>query len=133
MTLTKALALYIQSLGMATLGQDLIIGRAPTSKETADDLWWIIATGGGTLQKNQTGESRKQYTCLVYRRGRNYRTIDEQLLTLEEQLNCDGCTQLDGFDTIDIEATIFPSNDDLDSVERMVGLLQVTVTTYKEC
>lgn len=133
MTLVAALGQYLQDNSIATLGQDLILGRAPTSSETSDDLWWIINTGGGTLSKNQTGESRKQYTALVYRRGRNYRTIDEQLLTLEEQLNCDGCTQLEGFDTLDIEATIFPTDDDLDSEDRKVGLLQVTITTYKEC
>ena len=133
MTLVSSLGKYLTDTSVATLGQDLIIGRAPTAKETADDLWWIIGTGGGTLQKNQTGESRKQYSALIYRRSRNYRLIDEQLLTLEEQLNCDGCTQLDGFDTIDIEATIFPTDDDLDSEDRKVGLLQVTITTYKEC
>lgn len=133
MTIVSALGKYLQDNSIATLGQDLILGRAPTSKETSDDLWWIINTGGGTLSKNQTGESRKQYTALVYRRGRNYRIIDEQLLTLEEQLNCDRCTQLEGFDTIDIEATIFPTDDDLDSEDRKVGLLQVTITTYKEC
>lgn len=133
MTLSKSFALYLQGLGIATLGQDLIIGRAPSSKEVADDLWWILSNGGGPLSKNQTGEMRKQYSILVYRRGKNYREIDEQLSQLEEDLNCDRCTQLEGFDTIDIEATAFPTDDDLDSEDRKVGLLQVTVTTYKEC
>ncbi len=133
MTITKAIGNYLEDLGVATLGQDLIIGRAPTSRETADDLWWIIGNGGGIIGKNATGEQRKSYTALVYRRGRNYREVDEQLQQLEEDLNCDRCTQLDGFDTIDIECTILSSDDDLDAEERKVGLLQVTITTYKEC
>lgn len=133
MTIVSSLANYLQSQGVATLGQDLIINRAPSSKEVVDDLWWIISNGGGPIQKNQTGEVRKSYTALIYRRGKNYRQIDEQMSQLEEDLNCDRCTQLEGFDTIDIEATAFPLNDDLDSEDRMVGLLQVTITTYKEC
>lgn len=133
MSLISALGQYLQSESIATLGQDLILGRAPTTRETQDNLWWIIGTGGGTLQKNQTGESRKAYTALIYYRSRNYKQVDDQLFALEEQLNCDGCTQLEGFDTIDIEATIYPSDDDLDSEDRKVGLIQVTVTTYKEC
>lgn len=133
MTLAKSFANYLQNLGIATLGQDLIIGRAPSSTETRDDIWWILSNGGGPLKKNQTGESMKAYSILVYRRGRNYRLIDEQLQSLEEELNCDACTTLEGFDTIDIEAVVFPTDDDLDSSERKVGLLQVTITTYKEC
>lgn len=133
MTITSSLASYLQTLGIATLGQDLIIGRAPSVKETQDDIWWILSSGGGIVQKNQTGEARKSYTALIYRRGRNYREIDDELQQLEEDLNCDGCTQLDGFETIDIEATTFPTDDDLDSADRKVGLIQVTVTTYKEC
>lgn len=137
MTLTKSLQQYLkqlgQDLGIETLEQDIIIGRAPSSNETSDDIWWMITNGGGILQKNQTGEARKSYAFLVYRRGRNYREIDEELQTLEENINCDRCSVLEGFDTIDIEATVFPTDDDLDSEDRKVGMLQVTVTTYKEC
>lgn len=133
MTLTQALGQYLQNLGIATLGQDLIIGRAPTVKETSDDLWWLLSNGGTILKKNKTGESLKAYAFLLFRRGRNYRVIEEEMLQLEENLNCDGCTQLEGFDTIDIETSSFPLDDDLDSEDRKVGLLQVTITTYKEC
>jgi hypothetical protein len=83
MTLTKSFANYLQSQGIATLGQDLFIGRAPSSNETQDDVWWILTNGGAVLRKNQTGEARKSYSIIVYRRGRNYRVVDEALHELE--------------------------------------------------
>lgn len=134
MTLLQSFKEFAIGLGISSLGQEsFILGRAPSSKETQDDLWWAIQNGGGIVSKNQTGEQRKQYIILINRRGRNMRQVEEDLLTLEENLNCDGCTQLEGFDTIDIEATILPNDDDLDSEDRKVGLLQVQITVYKEC
>lgn len=133
MTLAQSLGQYIENLGLATLGQDLIIGRAPSSKEVTDDLWWMISNGDGTVKKNKTGEYMKAFQFLVYRRSRNYRQIDEDMQSLQESLDCDGCTQLDGFDTVDMEASLFPTDDDLDSEDRKVGLLQVNIRIYKEC
>lgn len=133
MTLEKAFANYLQGLGIATLGQDLWIGEAPSSNEVPDDIWWIVANGGSPVRKNKTGESMKSYLIQIFARNRNPRIIAEAMQTLEENLNCDNCTQLEGFDTVDIEATTFPIDNDLDSEDRKVGLLQATLTTYKEC
>lgn len=138
--LAQAFATYLQSLGIATIGQDLFVGRAPAITETLsngnkvpDNIWWIISNGGNPIKKNSTGESLKSYQVQIFSRNTNPRTIAEELFTLEEDLNCDGCSQLTGFDTVDIEATTFPIDNDLDSEDRKVGLLQVNLTTYKEC
>lgn len=133
MNICESFAQYMDDLGIATPGQDIIIGGAPSSNKSPDDLWWILMNGGAPLKKNSTGESLKSYQILVYRRGRNVKVVQDALFSLEETLNCDRCTQLDGYDTVDIEVTAFPIDNDLDSEDRKVGLLQVTVTTYKEC
>lgn len=133
MNIVEAFAEYLQTLGIATLGQDLLIGRAPSSTERSDNEWWLISNGGSPIKKNKTGESMKNYQFEIYYRNRDYKTVDDEMLHLEELLNCDGCTQLTGFDTVDIEATVFPTDDDLDSEDRKVGLLQANITIYKEC
>lgn len=134
MNLVQAFATYLDNdLGIATLGQDLFIGRAPSSNEVSDDIWWVLSNGGGPIKKNDTGESMKSYQVEVYYRHTNDKIIEDSMFQLEEALNCDGCTQLTGFDTIDIEATTFPIDDDFDSEDRRVGLLQATILIYKEC
>lgn len=80
----------------------------------------------------KTGESVKQYIIDIRLRSRDYETVYENLQALEEDINADLCSQLTGYDTIDVEATNFPIDDDLDSEDRKVGLLRVTLTIYKE-
>lgn len=133
MNIAQAFGTYLDDLGIATLGQDLIIGRAPNSNEVTDNLWWILSQGGSPISKNASGESMKRYSIYIYCRNVDYKTIEDALYSLEETINCDGCTQLTGFDTIDLEASVFPIDNDLDSEDRKVGLLQVNITTYKEC
>ena len=133
MSLVSAFATYLQGVTGTTLGQTLFIGEAPSSQKVADAIWWIVENGGGVIQKNATGEARKSYQFNVFYRSRNYEAIKTAMYDLEEDLNCDNCSQISGYDTIDIEATTFPIDNDLDSEDRKVGLLQVTITTYKEC
>ncbi len=133
MTVVESFAAYLQALGIGTLGQDLWIGEAPSSMNSVDTLCWIVASGGSPLVTNQTGEMTKEYQVQIFYRDRDYKDVSTVLFGLEEELNCDGCTQLSGFDTVDMKATQFPIDNDLDSEDRKVGLLSVTITTYKEC
>lgn len=133
MNLAEAFATHLATLTGTTLGQTLFIGEAPSSDKVADSIWWIVENGGGVIQKNSTGEAQKSYQISVFYRNRNYKAVKDAMFTLEESLNCDGCTQLSGYDTIDIEAITFPIDNDLDSEDRKIGLLQVNITTYKEC
>lgn len=133
MSLVSALASYLQSFTGTTLGQTLFIGEAPSSNKVADAIWWIVENGGGVIQKNSTGETMKSYQFNIFYRSRDYEAIKDAMYSLEEDLNCDNCSQISGYDTIDIEATTFPIDNDLDSEDRKVGLLQLTITTYKEC
>lgn len=134
MNLAEAFANYLENdLSIAILGQDLFIGEAPSSNKVPDSIWWIVDNGGSPIKKNSTGESLKSYQVQIYYRNRDYKAVKDALYTLEQDLNCDGCTQLTGIDTIDIEATTFPIDNDIDGEDRKVGLLQVNLTTYKEC
>lgn len=133
MSLISAFATYLAGVTGTTLGQTLFIGNAPSSDKVADAIWWIRESGGGIIQKNATGESRKSYQIDVFYRSRDYEAIKTAMSTLEEDLNCDNCSQLSGYDTIDIEALTFPIDNDIDSEDRKIGLLQVNITTYKEC
>lgn len=133
MSVVSAFATYLQGVTGTTLGQTLFIGEAPSSNKVADAIWWIVENGGTVVRKNATGEAQKSYLFNVFYRSRDYEAIKDAMYSLEENLNCDGCTQISGYDTIDIEATTFPIDNDLDSEDRKVGLLQVTITTYKEC
>lgn len=135
MNIVEAFATYMQdNLSLGTLGQDIFIGEAPSSNRTNQiPIWWVKANGGETLIANQTGEKVKQYTIEVYYRSRNYRDVYTAISNLEVSVNCDGCVQLSGFDTIDIEAFSYPIDEDLDDEERKIGLLQINITVHKEC
>jgi hypothetical protein len=45
-------------------------------------------------------------------------------------VNKNACTQLTNFDTIDMEATLLNTDQDIANEDRTVGLVQVTVTVY---
>lgn len=133
MSMVSALADYIAAVTGSTLGQNLFIGEAPSSNKVPDAIWWIVEDGGGIISRNATGESLKNYQFSIYYRDRDYGATKSALYTLEEAVNCDGCTQLVGFDTIDIQATTFPIDNDLDREDRKIGLIQLTITNFKEC
>ena len=52
---------------------------------------------------------------------------------MEEELNCSGCVKLNGFELVGINVTQFPADQDLDSENRMVGMLSVQLEVYKGC
>lgn len=133
MNIDQSFAGYLESTLGISLGQDLWIGKAPSSNKVQDNIWWIISSGGDRVTDNVSGEAMKVYSVEVYCRSRNYKSIYDQLQDLEVALNCDGCVQLDGYETVDIKATTFPIDDDLDGEDRKVGLLQASLMVYQVC
>ncbi len=131
MNIAESFATYMATVTGSTIGQDLFIGQAPSSNKVPDSIYWVGASGGDTERKLRTGERMKSYLIEVRYRNRNYETVYEKLQLLEEDLNAGNCTQLSGYTTVDIEATTFPIDEDLDSEDRKVGLLAVTISTYK--
>lgn len=134
MTLTESFVEFLETQGIPTSGQDLYIGKVPNSLKTKDPVYWIITSGGIPIQTLSTGEKIKQYTIYIYYRSRSGRDVEQKLFDLEELLNCSRCVDLNGFETVGIEVTQFPIDQDLDSEDRKVGLIQINIKTYKkEC
>lgn len=128
MNIARSFSLYMESLSLGTFGTDLYIGSVPLNAD--DPVWWIVTSGGSTESKNQTGEKVKQYILNVYYRNTDAEDVYETLQDFEETVNSDACTQLQGFDTIELEATQFASDQDIDNQDATVGLIQVTIRTY---
>lgn len=129
MTIVASFVNYMQSvLSLGTLETDIFIGAAP--KDAPDKLWWVKTTGGINTLKNATGEKIKQYRLGVYFRDIDPQNVDETLQDFEETINHANCDELTSFDLIEMEATIFPSDIDLDNEDRQIGLVEVTLTTH---
>lgn len=131
MNIVDSFADYLQDLGIATLGQDLFIGEAPSSKQVSNSIWWILDDGGDNQLHLSTGEKVKLHRISVYNRGVNYQTVKDDIHNAELLINNDRCTQLNGYETLDIEVATFPIDNDIDSEDRKVGLLQINLKTYK--
>jgi hypothetical protein len=132
MSLASAFAPYLATQSGSTIGQDLFIGQAPSSNKVPDAVWSVTSSGGSKAITLQSGESVKSYLLEIRYRNRDYETVYDKLHALEEALNAGDCTQLSGFETLSIEATTFPVDEDLDSEDRKLGLLVATVLTYKD-
>jgi hypothetical protein len=134
MNIVEAFANHLETeLGVATLGQDLFIHRVPVKKKSAHSLWWLVLNSPGQSQKNVTGEYQQSITLDVHYRDLDPKQVYDKLQDLSEEINCAGCLELEGYTISEVE-TVGPFTDqDLDNEERSVGLLQVTITIYKEC
>ena len=128
MNILEAFSEYMEDLGLGTFGEDIYIGGAPL--DAIDPIWWIIAAGGSSEPKNNTGERIKKYNLEVYYRNTDEEDVYNLLQTLEEDINGKHCTQLTGYQTVDMEAVSFPVSKDIDNEDRTVGMLQVTVSIY---
>ncbi len=133
MNIAETFATYLQTLGIATLGQTLFVGNAPSSNRVSDSIYWIVESGGSPLSQNKTGETIKSTTLEIYYRDINYKNVYDKLNSLEDSLTCSGCVQLNGFDIIKIDVVSYPIDQDLDNESRKIGMLQVNLVSYKEC
>lgn len=133
MNLAEAFVEYLEGVTGAVFGQNLFIGEAPSSNLVVDSVWWLTASGGTPQTRLATGESIKNYLIEVFYRDRDYRSVYDAMHSLEEDLNCSHCIELTGFETIDVSATAFPVDQDLDLEDRKIGLVQATIRTHKGC
>lgn len=133
MTIKKAFIKYMDevlNLGTAT-GANKNIFKDAAPQKAPDDCWWVTGGGGPITLDADTGEKRKEYLLSVYYRSIDSDELDEILHAFETRLNGKHCDQLDSFDTIDMRATNFQSDQDLDNEDRSVGLVQVTVSVFQ--
>jgi hypothetical protein len=135
MNVARSFAQYLEDSGVATFGQDLFISRAPTSNDrdtsgstVPQNIWWLVANGGSP-------DSRllRNYSLNVYYRDRSADAVYEKLQKLEEDITCEGCLTLEGYEVVEVVSSGFFADQDIDSEDRTVGLLQVNIKVYKEC
>lgn len=130
MTIKKAFVNYMaNTLSLGIVGTDIFIGSIP--KNAQKKGWWVVGGGGSPTTRASTGEKIKSYLLSVYYRNTDSEDVDEVLQAFEHEINSKQCTQLEGFDTIEMEATGFQSDQDIDADDRTVGLVQVTISVYQ--
>jgi hypothetical protein len=127
MTLRRAFIEWMEDQGLGVFGTN-IFTQVPDSPAKC---WWVLASGGSSIQKNTTGEKLKNYVVSCFYRSDDGEDADNVLHSFEELVNDANCEQLSGFDTVEMEATSFPADQDLDSEDRVVGLVQITITTHR--
>jgi hypothetical protein len=128
MNITQSFAQLLETELSTNLGQNLFIGGAPL--DAPDVCWWVLSAGGVNISKQVAGEKQKNYTISVFYRSLNPEDVYDNLQNLEEMINAGDCKELNDYDIIEMEAILFPTDQDLDNQDRTVGLLQVTITTY---
>ena len=133
MTISRAFVQFLEDKGCGIFGQNIFLYRVPNSLKTQTELYWVIPSGGMKYSTNKTGEIVKAYNFLIYFRSNEAQKVDETLSALEELLNCSSCVNLEGFELVDISATQFPADQDIDSENRMVGMIQVQLSVYVGC
>ena len=133
MTIVQSFVNFLKNKGYGMPGQNLYLYRVPNSLKTETEVLWIIPSGGTPIRRNKTEEMIKSYQFLIYYRSVSARKVDEVLNDLERVLNCSRCVELEGYELVDIQATQFPTDQDIDSENRMVGMIQVEVQVYVGC
>lgn len=133
MTVSRAFINYLETLGIGTFGQDIFYGFARSSDVVPDSIWWIVDNGGDPEIKLQTGEYTANYSVEIYYRNRDGEDVLNKIHQLNDQLNCSGCVELEGYDTLEISTTTFPVDIDIDLEDRKVGLIQANLKIFKEC
>lgn len=130
-TVSEAFIKFLEEKSIGTFGTNIFLSQVPL--DAPDTCFWILTSGGATVQKLKTGERVKQYFTSINYRSDKAKNIERDLFSLEELLNCAECVNLEGFEILEIDATQFPSDEDLDNEDRRVGLLQASVSLYKTC
>jgi hypothetical protein len=129
-TVGEAFVKFLEDKNIGTFGVDLFLGEIPL--EAPDNAWLVVVGGGNPEVVTLDGGMIKLYTFNIYHRSLAGKEIERELFSLEEELNCATCVNLDGFETIYSRATNFAQDVDLENENRRIGLLQAQVRLFKQ-
>lgn len=129
-TVGEAFVKFLQDKGIGTFGTDLFLGELPL--DAPDNAWLVVVGGGNPELVTLDGSMLKLYTFNIYHRSLAGKEIERENFSLEEDLNCASCINLDGFETIYSRATQFAQDIDLENENRRIGLLQAQVRLFKQ-
>lgn len=124
---------WLEDTQSLTFGQDLFAGEAPSTNDTTDPITWVVMSGGGDSLAFLTGETHQIFGFDVYHRSASFRKTQEFAYKLVSDVTCSGCVQLENFETIDVTAASTPVDNDRDSEDRKVVLVQITAVLNKTC
>lgn len=127
--LAYSFALWLQENEFGIINQNLYIGGAP--QDAPDACYWITASGGAPVKRNPTGGMQKNYEVQVFYRDTDEEVVYDIMAQLELILNSKQCIDLDGYTTIQISATVFPTDQDVDNNDRSIGTLHATILAYQ--
>ena len=129
-TVGEAFIKFLEDKNIATFNEDLFLNQLP--QDAPDEAWLVIVSGGSPELVTADGGMIKVYTFNVYRRSLVGKEVERELFSLEEDLNCTPCVNLEGFETIYSRATNFAQDIDLENTNRRIGLLQAQIRLFKE-
>lgn len=129
-TVGEAFVKFLQDKNVGTFGVDLFLNELPL--EAPDDAWLVVVGGGNPDLVTADGGMIKVYTFNIYHRSLAGKEIERELFSLEEDLNCTSCINLEGFETIYSRAVNFAQDMDLENENRRIGLLQAQVRLFKQ-
>lgn len=119
----------MQANNFGNAGQNLFIGNVPL--KAPKSCWWVVVTGGASTLKAHTGERLKQYTLNVFYRNTSSEDVDEKMQAFEEFINSKPCKSLAHYEVIEIDATLFQSDRDIDDEDRTVGVVEVSIIVHQ--
>jgi len=128
MNVAKSFVNYMEDLSMGNFGTDIFIGVIPIAPDKA---WWVISGGGSSTRKNHTGERIKDYILNVYYRNTDAEDVYETVQEFEEEINSKQCIQLDNYETVEMEANILSTDQDIDNEDRVLALVQIRISIYQ--
>ena len=129
-TVGEAFLKFLEDKGIATRGENLYLGEMRL--DAPDDSWLVVVSGGLPDTVTLDGGMIKLYTFNIYHRSLSGKEIERSLFSLEQDLNCSSCINLEGFETIYSRAINFAQDLDLENEERRIGLLQAQVRLFKQ-
>lgn len=129
-TVGEAFIKFLEDKNIGTFNEDLFFGQLP--QEAPDESWLVVVGGGNPETVTLDGSMIKLYTLSIYRRSLSGKEVERKLFSLEEDLNCPSCVNLEGFETIYSRATNFAQDTDLENENRRIGLLQAQIRLFKK-
>lgn len=129
-TVGEAFVKFLEEKSIGTFGTDLFLGEIPL--DAPDDAWLVTVAGGSPEMVTLDGSMIKLYNFNIYHRSLAGKEIERDLFSLEEDLNCASCVNLEGFETIYSRATNFAQDTDFENENRRIGLLQAQVRLFKQ-
>lgn len=128
MSIVRDFVTFMEDYSLGVFGDDIFVGGVPLN--APDSAWWVTSSGGNSAIKSVDGGKVKEYRLNVYYRGIGEDNVYSTLQDFEDLINTGACYEIGAYETVEVEATVFPVDQDLDIEERSVGLVEVTIRVY---